>query len=206
MKNRKNEFMKAMNQIIPEQFSKSSRRIVLFCEENSKGTVHAFLEAFREAAKQAVILQDRKEKGKVSYILFSHLYNSMFLKRHLIRIDLMDRGFYSDTAQSVSYWDAGSIYHLFEEEVEAIRKELERHIPRIREYETDYIRYAYAIYYHRLAKAFIYEILEEALPEKGFLPERARLESRVKILFGEYMGEADVLYTLGEEETADEIF
>ncbi|WP_024294760.1 hypothetical protein [Lacrimispora indolis] len=64
MKNRKNEFMKAMNQIIPEQFSKSSRRIVLFCEENSKGTVHAFLEAFREAAKQAVILQVGRKKEK----------------------------------------------------------------------------------------------------------------------------------------------
>lgn len=206
MKNRKDEFMKAMNQIIPEQFSKSSRRIVLSCEENSRETVHAFLEAFREAEEKAVILQDRKEKGKVGYILFSHLYSSMFLKRHLIRIDLMDRGFYSDAAQSVSYWDAGSIYHLFEEDVEAIRKELERHIPRIREYETDYIRYAYVPYYHGLTKSFIKAILEEALPEKGFLPEQARLESLIRILFGEYMGEADVLFALGKEEAADEIF
>ncbi len=206
MNNRKNEFMKAMEQIIPEQFSKSSRRIVLFCEENSSETVHAFVEAFREAAEQAIILQDRKEKGKVGYILFSHLYSSMFLKRYLIRIDFMDQSFYSDTARSVSYWDARSIYHLFEEDVEAIRLELGRHIPRIREYETDYIRYAYVPYYHRLTKSFIQAILEEALPEKCFLPERARLESRVRILFGEYMGDADVLFTLGEENVADEIF
>ncbi|MFV0239098.1 MAG: hypothetical protein ACK5H4_03525 [Lacrimispora sphenoides] len=206
MKNRKNEFMKAINLIMPEQFSKSSRRIVLSCEENSREMAHSFVEAFKVAMEQAVNLQDRKEKGNVGYILFSHLYSSMFLKQYLIRIDLMDRGFYSDTAQSMSYWDAGNIYHLFEEDVEAIRKELERDFPRIREYETDSIRYAYATYYHRLAKTFIQAILEEALPEKGFLPEQARLENRVSILFGEYMGEADVLFKLGEEKTADEIF
>lgn len=198
MKSRKNEFMKAMDQVMSEQFSKSSGRIALFCEESSRETVHEFLEAFRQAAEQAIILQDREEKGKVGYILFSHLYSSMFLKRYLIRIDLMDRRFYSDTTQSSSYWDAGSIYHLFEEDVEAIRRELERRIPKIREYETDYIRYAYATYYHRLAKAFIYAMLEEALPQEGFLPKSDRLEERVQILFGEYMGEADVLFTLGE--------
>lgn len=117
----------------------------------------------------------------------------------------MDRGFYSDTAQSASYWDAESIYHLFEEDVEAIRKEIGKHIPRIREYEADYIRYAYAPYYHGIAKAFVQSMLEETMPEEGFLPELARMEERVQILFGEYMGQADVLFTLGEEE-ADEVF
>lgn len=205
MTDRKNEFMKALGYILPEQFSKSSECIVLSCEEHSREMVHAFLEAFKGAVGQAVILQDRKKKGKLGYILFSHLYSSMFLKRYLIRIDLMDRGFYSDTAQSASYWDAGSIYYLFEKDVEVIREELGRYIPRIREYEADYIRYAYAPYYHRLTKTFIQAMLEEALPEEGFLPERARMEERVQILFGEYMGQADVLFTMGKEKV-NEVF
>jgi hypothetical protein len=205
MKNRKNEILKVMGQLLPEQFAKSSEHILLFCEEHSGETVYAFLQAFREAVGQATIFQNRKEKGKVGYILFSHLYSSVFLKRYLIRIDLMDHGFYSDTVQSASYWDAGSIYHLFEKDVEAIKEELGRYIPRIREYEADYIRYAYAPYYHRLTKAFIQAMFEEVLSEEGFLPEQARLEEHVQILFGEYMGQADVLFNLGEEE-ADEVF
>lgn len=205
MIDRKSEILKIMNEILPEQFFKSSGNIAMFCEEHSRDTVHGFLKAFREAVERAVILQNRGEKGKMGYILFSYLYSSIFLKRYFIRIDLMDCGFYSDTAQSTSYWDAGSIYHLFEEDVETIRKEIGKHIPRIREYEADYIRYAYAPYYHGIARDFIQSMLEEVIPEANFLPKRADMEERVQILFGEYMGQADVLFTLGEE-AGDEVF
>ncbi len=196
---RKEEFMTAMEYILPEQFSKSSRSITLHCEKHSKEIVHTFLEAFKAAVEQTTILQDQKKKGKVRYILFSHLYSSIFLQRYLIRIDLMDHAFYSDSSQAVSYWDARDIYQLFEEDVEAIRKELGKNFPRIYEYEADFIRYAYAPYYHGVTKAFLLAMLEEALPERNFLPQQDRLESFVSILFGEYMGEADVLFQLGEE-------
>lgn len=196
---RKEEFMTAMEYILPEQFSKSSRSITLHCEKHSKEIVHTFLEAFKTAVEQTTILQDQKKKGKVRYILFSHLYSSIFLQRYLIRIDLMDLTFYSDSSQAVSYWDARDIYQLFEEDVEAIREELGKNFPRIHEYEADFIRYAYAPYYHGVTKAFLLAMLEEALPERNFLPHQDRLESFVSILFGEYMGEADVLFQLGEE-------
>lgn len=196
---RKEEFMTAMEYILPEQFSKSSRCITSHCEKHSKEIVHTFLEAFKEVVEQTTILQDEKKKGKVKYILFSHLYSSIFLQRYLIRIDFMDHAFYSDPSQTVSYWDARDIYQLFEGDVEAIREELGKNFLRIREYEADYIRYAYAPYYHGLTKAFLQAMLEEALPESNFLPQQGRLESRTRILFGEYMGEADVLFHLGEE-------
>ena len=89
--------------------------------------------------------------------------------------------------------------------METIRKEIGKHIPRIREYEADYIRYAYAPYYHGIARDFIQSMLEEVIPEANFLPKRVDMEERVQILFGEYMGQADVLFTLGEE-AGDEVF
>ena len=196
---RKEEFMTAMEYILPEQFSKSSRSITLHCEKHSKEIVHTFLDAFKTAVEQTTILQDQKKKGKVRYILFSHLYSSIFLQRYLIRIDLMDHAFYSDSSQAVSYWDARDIYQLFEEDVEAIREEMGKIFPRIHEYEADFIRYAYAPYYHGVTKAFLLAMLEETLPERNFLPQQDRLESFVSILFGEYMGEADILFQLGEE-------
>lgn len=196
---RKEEFMTAMEPILQEQFSKSSRCITSHCEKHSKKIVHTFLKAFKAVVEQTTILQDEKKKGKVKYILFSHLYSSMFLQHYLIRIDLMDPAFYNDSSHAVSYWDARYIYEFFEEDVEAIRKELGKIFPRIREYEADYIRYAYAPYYHRLTKAFLQAMFQEAVSESNFLPQRERLERCVMILFGEYMGEADVLFHLGEE-------
>lgn len=196
---RKEELMTAMESLLPEQLSKSIRSITLHFEKHSKEIVHTFLEAFKKAVEQAAVLQDEKKKGKVRYILFSYLHSSIFLQRYLIRIDLMDHTFYSDSSQAVSYWDARDIYQLFEGDVEAIREQLGKNYPRIREYEADYIRYAYAPYYHGVTKAFLQAMLEEALPESNFLPQQDRLESFVSILFGEYMGEADILFHIGEE-------
>jgi hypothetical protein len=197
--NRKEELLSAINQLLPEQFLKSSSRIVTSCEENSREMVYQFLKAFISAKEQAIIFQNNNEKGKLFYILFSNLYSSIFLEHYLIRIDLMDGGFYSDTALSTSYWNANNIYYLFEEDVKAISEKIGKYFPRIREYEVDYIRYAYLSYYHRITKAFIQSMLTESLSEEGFLPCADRLENQVRILFGEYMGQADVLFILGEE-------
>lgn len=197
--NRKEELLSAINQLLPQQFIKSNKKIVTYCEENSREMVHQFLKAFISAKEQAIAFQNKNEKGKLSYILFSNLYSSIFLKRYLIRIDLMDGGFYSDTAQSTSYWNADNIYHLFEEDIKAIREKIEKCFPRIREYEVDYIRYSYMPYYHGVTKTFIQSVLNEALMEEGFLPCKGRLENQVRILFGEYMGQADVLFILREE-------
>ena len=180
---RKENLLNIINKLIPEQFIKSSKLIAASCEENSREMVHEFLKAFMSAKEQAMICQDNDEKGKLSYILFSNLYSS----------------FYSDTTSSTSYWDARNIYYLFEEDVKAISKQIETYLPRIREYEVDYIRYAYIPYYHRITKAFIHSMLNEAISVEGFLPCKDRLDNQVHILFGEYMGQADILYILGKE-------
>lgn len=93
---RKEAFMAAMEPILPEQFSKSSRCITSHCEKHSKEIVHTFLKAFNAVIERTTILQDEKKKGKVKYILFSHLYSSMYLQQYLIRIDAMDPAFYND--------------------------------------------------------------------------------------------------------------
>jgi hypothetical protein len=197
--NRKEEFLSAINQLLPQQFVKSSQKIVTSCEENSREMVHQFLKSFISAKELAITYQNNDEKGKLSYILFSHLYSSIFLKRYLIRIDLMDGSFYNDTAQSTSYWDADTIYCLFEEDIKAITEKIGNGFPRIREYEVDYIRYAYMPYYHRITKTFIQSMLTEAFMEDGFLPCKDCMDNQVRILFGEYMGQADVVLILGEE-------
>lgn len=198
MKNRREEIMSCAEQAIPELFLRSSKKTALFCGEHSRETVGGFLEAFKSVMDQVVKLQDQEEKEKVKYLLISHLYSSMLLKQYLIRIDVMDQGFYNDSAQAASYWDAEPVYRLFEEDIKEIKKKVEKSVPRIREYEVDYIRYAYAPYYHRMAKVFIQAMLEELRSENRFLPDRDRREEQVEVLFGEYMGQADILFTLGK--------
>lgn len=186
---------------IPEQFSKSSAATIRYCEAHKEELVSGFMKAFQAAVGQAVSCQEQGKKGNVKYILFSHLYSSMFLRDYKIRIDLMDERFYNDMAQTVSYWDAGGIYRLFEDDIRTIRQEVEKKLYRIHEYEVDDIRYLYYPFYHQLARSFLQAVLETALPERTFLPDQARGEGPLIISFGEYMGKSEILLTwgIGEE-------
>lgn len=202
MKYSREEVREAAELIIPELFSKSSADTIRYCEAHKKELVSGFLEAFQAAVGQAVSCQKQGEKGNVKYILFSHLYSSMFLRSYKIRIDLMDERFYNDTAQAVSYWDAGGIYCLFEEDIQTIRQEVEKKVFRIYEYEVDDIRYLYYPCYHQLARSFLQAVLEAALPEKNFLPEQVRGDGMLIVSFGEYMGTSEILLTWGAGEEA----
>lgn len=187
-----------LESILPEQFEKSSVETALYCEKNSSEIVAEFLNALKEAA-EPVVRKEKKEAYRIHYLLFSCLHSSIFLKKYLIRIDLMRESFYGDPPMATAYWDAGAIYRLFEEDIEQINQKVAKRLPRIREYEIDDMRYAYEPYYHRMAKKFICEMLE------GIFEKKETEEKNLKILFGEYMGEADLLF-VAERERAYEIF
>ena len=151
------------------------------------------------------------------YLIFSCLHSSIFLKNYLVQIELMGKEMYGEEILASGCWDAGELYYLFERDVEELKGQVRKRVPRIKEYETDYIRYAYAPFYHRMVKAFIKEMLGAALEgtENTAGTEHAedipalhggiRESGQVKILFGEYMGEADLLFQ-EERERLYEIF
>ncbi len=197
MRNREEEFMKIVDPVLSEHFQKSSQETIRFCEQHSREVAGSFLDAFYGVVNRAFLLQTRQEKGKIKYLQFSHLYSSLFLKKYLMRIDVWDERLYSDTSGEEVYWNVDCIYQLFEEDIRKIKKRIEWSIPRIREYETDYIRYAYASFYHGLMKALLKNMLEALLMDNpDFWEKEGAWEDEVQILFGEYMGQADVLYTL----------
>ena len=199
MSGRKEKIMEAAKEVFPEQFEKSSAETIRRCEEKSSEMAEGFLRAFEEAAEHAICRKEADSSSEVRYLLFSWLHSSIFLKRYLIRIDLMGQGFYNEPPLAVSYWDAGEIYFLFEKDIEEISGKVRKKVPRIRRYEEDYMRYAYAPYYHRMTKGFIREMLEEILADEQELGGDGAGGKEVRILFGEYMGEADILFNIGKE-------
>lgn len=190
---RKEAVMEAAQRMFPGQFEKSSRETVLFCEDESSRITDSFLNAFMDVIRQAVGRNQENDSENVEYLLFSCLHSSIFLRKYLIRVDLMGAGLYSEEPMGTTYWDAGDIYRLFERDIEEIRRKVTGAVPRLREYETDDIRYAYAPYYHSLAREFIKE-MTGAMLEGAKEQQEKETGKKVKILFGEYMGEADILF------------
>lgn len=191
--------MNVTEQVLAEQFEKSCRETVLHCEERKSEIAESFLQACFRLIEQAVNKGEEGNDNKAKYLLFSCLHSSIFLKKYFIHIDLMGQGFYSDTPLASMSWDAGDIYCFFERDIEEISRKVRENVPRLRVYEVDYIRYAYAPYYHGLVKEFIREMLSEILEGSGESEEKRKKEAQVKILFGEYMGEADLLLTVDRE-------
>lgn len=190
MRERRETIMEVSERMFPEVFERSRAETVRWCEKERGRIAEGFLKALGELAGQIL----SGEEDDVRYLSFSCLHSSIFLKKYLVRMELMGQGLYSDPPLAEAYWDAGDIYGLFERDVEEIKEAARKSTPRIRGYETDYIRYGYAPYYHRMVKAFIREMLEGMLEDVHAPVENG--EEQVKILFGEYMGEADILFTV----------
>lgn len=199
MSGREEKIMEAAGELLAEQFEKSIAETVLICEQKSSQLAGSFLDALGKVFEKDTAGKGEERGGEAQYLLFSCLHSSIFLKRYLIQIELMGKEMYGSEPLAAASWDAGDIYGLFERDVEELKEKVRKKVPRIREYETDYIRYTYALYYHRMAKAFIREMLEAVLESRQVSSGDRQGETKMRILFGEYMGEADVLFTVGRE-------
>lgn len=205
MIDRKEKMIEIANLTIPELFARSREGTIRYCEAHKTELVSEFIKVFAEIVEKARISQEAGKKGKVGYILFSHLYSSMFMRKYMIRMELLDERFYNDMEPAVSYWDAGGIYRLFEDDVNEIRQRVEKKMYwTLHEYEVDDIRYLYYPYYHKIAKPFIQAMLEAALPEEAFLPKAIIGTEPLKVSFGEYMGKAEILFMLEGRGEGDE--
>lgn len=204
MSDRKEKILEVVDSLIPEIWQKSSKETGLFCEEKSVELVEGFLSAIERGIRQ--IIRDVGKEGmeQIRYFLFSYLHSSIFLRKYLIRLELAGDELYLKEPLAEVYWDAGDIYRLLERDIEEIQKGMEFKVPRIRSYEVDEIRYAYAPYYHGMAKEFIREMMAGIVGDCDDQTDEEE-KDQVVILFGEYMGEAEVLYRV-ERKKIDEIF
>lgn len=189
--------------LLPDIFLDTCETIERYHEKNSQVIIKELTDSLKAAAGLAFESQKDKGKGRIKYLLFSHLHSGLRLGWKRIRIDLLDRRFYLDRTGSASYLELSGIYRFFDEDIQRIKKELIRQVPRLYEYELDHIRYVYGGYYHRIAGQFLKDILEGESFEALFSGVEA--ESGVKLLFGEYMGPACLLGAM-EGGKRDEVF
>lgn len=204
MSDRKEKILEVVDSLIPEIWQKSSIETGLFCEEKSVELVEGFLSVIEQGIRQIIRVVGKEGMEQIRYFLFSYLHSSIFLRKYLIRLELAGDELYLKEPLAEVYWDAGDIYRLLERDIEEIQKGMEFKVPRIRSYEVDEIRYAYAPYYHGMAKEFIREMMAGIVGDCDYRTDEEE-KDQVVILFGEYMGEAEVLYRV-ERKKIDEIF
>ena len=192
MSDRKEKIIEVAEGLIPDIWQRSSMETGQFCEKRSRELAEGFLLVIEQGIRQIIRDGGKESLEQIRYLLFSCLHSSIFSKKYLVRMELAGEELYLKEPLTVVYWDAGDIYRLFERDIESIRRGMDFKIPRIRSYEVDEIRYAYAPYYHGMAKEFIREMMA-GIVENINEPTNREEQEQIAILFGEYMGEADVL-------------
>ena len=204
MSDRKEKILEVVDSLIPEIWQKSSIETGLFCEEKSVELVEGFLSVIEQGIRQIIRVVGKEGMEQIRYFLFSYLHSSIFLRKYLIRLELAGDELYLKEPLAEVYWDAGDIYRLLERDIEEIQKGMEFKVPRIRSYEVDEIRYAYAPYYHGMVKEIIREMIAGIVGDCDNQTDEEG-QDQIAILFGEYMGVVEILYRL-ERKKMDEIF
>lgn len=154
-----------------------------------------------ECLKQADILQKQQKKGKLQYLVFSFMQYGIYLDNLEIRVDALDDSFYLDEQESEEYYHPAFLQERYIEDLDYLQKKAGEKYIRLQNYERMDIKKEYVHYYQSILFRMIESLtpmIMESIADSGVL-----MADGFKIIFGEYMDNAIVLYG---EKYEDEIF
>ena len=190
---RRPEMLQFIRPYMEERFQESCRHIQVQIEKNG----YAIWSELKEKINELL----HRKNGKIKFFVCSFLRYSLYLERLEFYIHIMDEGFYLDEQETGIYYCPQFLQELYLDDLNYLYKKAAEKFMQIQDYELFDIKEEYTEYYY----SFMYHMMEsvsglimEVIAENGSL-----IADDFKIIYGEYMGNATVLYT--REESGDEI-
>ena len=193
---RRPEILQFLQPYMEEQFQESCRKIQIEIEKNG----HAIWDELKEILSELFLhvnnMQKQHEKGEIKYFVCSFLRYSLHLGRLEFYIHIMDEGFYLDEQEAGIYYCPKFLQEAYLGDLDYLHKKAEEKFMRIQDYEQfdineEYIESYYSIMYKMMES--VSGLIMEEIAESGIL-----IADEFKIIYGEYMGNATVLYAKGE--------
>ena len=180
-----------------ELFQDSCRAVQTILDIDSGKIWKNFQAAVREKTR---IFQQQKQKGILHYLAFSPMQYAPFLDRLELRIDALDDGFYLDTQEASAHYHADFLQDRFLQDLAFLYEKAAEKFIRIQHFEQVQIRQNYAAYYDSLLFQMIKaltDLILETVKECG-----VHAADSLRIICGDYMDHAVVLYAHGHPEEA----
>ena len=136
--------------------------------------------------------QEQKRKGKAAYLVCSFLQRSVYLNKLLLRLEIMDEGFYLDDVETAGYYRLWMLEERFLEDLEFLHQKLNKEWIRVQNHELDEVDREYAEYYNAIV-GMIVQSMGSLLMEAAEGSE-VQLADTFQIIYGQYMGDAEVVY------------
>lgn len=158
--------------------------------------------AVQEILAHTADRQQQNKKGKAAYLVCSFLQRSVYLNKLLLRLEIMDEGFYLDEVETAGYYRLQMLEERFLEDLEFLHRKVCKKWVRVKNHELDEVDREYAEYYNAIIGMMIQSmggLLMEVVEESEI-----QLSDTFQIIYGQYMGNATGVYT--KENNEDGIF
>ena len=143
--------------------------------------------------RSLVSAQDRQQKGAFQYLVFSFLKSSIYLDRLVFYIECLDDRFYLDEEEVSILFNIAFLEDKYRNDITYLHHKVKEKFIRIKEHELLYVNDQYASYYYAIAYRMIENLSELIMQE--ITGSDARISNKFKILYGEYMDSATVIYS-----------
>lgn len=200
--NRRLEILQFLQPYMEERFKESCRQMQIEIEKNG----HAIWNELQETISKLLLyiddMQKDHKKNEIKYFVCSFFRYSIYLGRLEFYIHAMDEGFYLDEQETGIYYCPQFLQTPYLEDINYLHKKTAEKFMRIQEYELlnvneEYIEFYYSIMYKMLEN--VSGLIMETIEKSSIL-----ISDDFKIIYGEYMDNATILYTKKRDE--NEIF
>ncbi len=194
------ELYEYLHTYMEELFQDSCSAVQTILDTDSAKIWEHFQDAVRECLEKTKSLQQQNQKGILHYLAFSLMQYAPFLDRLELRIDALDDGFYLDTQEASAHYHADFLQDRFLQDLIFLYEKAAEKFIRIQHFEQVQIRQNYAVYYDSLLFQMIKALtglILETVEESG-----VHAADSLRIICGDYMDHAVVLYAHGHPEEA----
>lgn len=189
---RRNQILQYLQPQMEDCFQKSCNFIQTEIESHANEIWARLRNCIYECLKLAGILQRQQKKGKLQYLVFSFMQYGIYLDNLEMRIDVLDDSFYLDEQESARYYHPEFLQERYIEDLKFLQKKVDEKFIRLQNYERMDIKKEYAHYYQSILFRMFESltlVIMESIADSGVL-----MADDFKIVFGEYMDNAMVLY------------
>lgn len=198
---RREEILQWVRPYIEERFRESCQKIQKKLEDMGNVMWDELRGRIQEVLQRTADMQRQGQKGKIAYVVCSFLQCSIDFNRLLLRIETLEEGLYLDNQEAAGYYCPQLLQDHYQEDLEFLYQKAYGEFVRVQDYELEEINQAYAEYYN----ALIYNILQSVsrLIARTVSESGICLSDDFQIVYGEYMGDATVLWA--KEKGEDEV-
>lgn len=189
---RSEEILLFMQPHMEERFRESAGRIRKLLEERGNEMWTVLRENIRTVLSRSAGLQAQGKKGRIAYLVCSFQQSGVYTGGLLLRLETLDEGFYLDEQEAEGYYDPRLLQEEYRKDLEFLHQKVRRQFIRVQNYELDGVSMAYTEYYNALMCRIIESM--DSLIMRTVTESGAALSEEVQIMYGEYMGDAEVIY------------